>query len=108
MKYCFALDLIDDEGLIKEYEKWHKEVWPEIIHSIKDAGIAELEIYRVYNRLFMIMKTHKSFSLEKKKKMDEKNLIVQQWETLMWKYQQSIPKATPGTKWQLMKKIFEL
>jgi len=108
MRYCFALDLVDDEQLINEYEAYHKKVWPEIIASIKNAGITALEIYRVTNRLFMIMETNSVFSFEKKAADDLLNPIVQQWETLMWKYQQALPTAKPGEKWMQMNKIFEL
>lgn len=108
MKYCFALDLKDDESLIAEYEQYHKEVWQEIINSIKDSGIIHMEIYRVFNRLFMIMETDETFSFDKKKLLDNKNLKVQEWEALMWKYQQALPAARPGDKWILMRKIFEL
>lgn len=108
MKYCFALDLKDDEKLIEEYERWHQSVWPEIVDSIRVSGIKELEIYRVSNRLFMIMETDENFSLEKKSAMDNANEKVQQWETLMWKYQQAIPHAPEGSKWILMHKIFDL
>lgn len=108
MRYCFALDLKDDETLIHEYEKIHQNVWPEIIASIKEAGVTDLEIYRVSNRLFMIMETDESFSFEKKKAMDNANPKVQEWEKLMWKYQQALPVAKPGEKWILMNKIFDL
>lgn len=108
MRYCLALDLKDDETLIHQYEEYHKNVWPEIIDSIKDAGITELEIYRVANRLFMIMETDENFSFEKKNAMDNANVKVQEWESLMWKYQQALPIAKPGEKWILMKKIFDL
>jgi L-rhamnose mutarotase len=33
---------------------------------------------------------------------------VQEWERLMWTYQQSLPFAEPGEKWVLAEKIFEL
>lgn len=108
MKYCLALDLKDDETLIAEYEKQHQAVWPEVVDSIKDSGITSLEIYRVFNRLFMIMETDESFSFDKKNAMDSANPKVQEWEKLMWKYQQALPKAKPGEKWVLMNKIFEL
>lgn len=108
MKYCFALDLKNDPQLISEYESWHTKVWPEVIASIREAGIKRLEIYRAGNRLFMIMKTNKDFSFEKKKNLDEGNAKVQEWETLMWKYQQAIPVAAAGEKWVLMEKIFDL
>ncbi|MGN6803832.1 MAG: L-rhamnose mutarotase [Ginsengibacter sp.] len=108
MRYCLALDLKDDEKLIHEYEQYHEKVWPEIIASIKDAGITEMEIYRFANRLFMIMETDENFSFQKKNSMDNANPKVQEWEGLMWKYQQALPAAKPGEKWVLMKKIFDL
>ncbi len=107
-RYCFALDLKDNPSLIAEYEAYHRKVWPEILRSIRDAGIDQLDIYRTGNRLFMIMEASGKFSLESKAKSDEANPKVQEWETLMWKYQQALPNAKPGEKWVLMKKIFEL
>ena len=108
IRYCLALDLKNDERLIADYEKYHREVWPEIIKSLKDSGIVQLEIYRVSNRLFMIMETKDDFSFEKKKEMDSANEKVKKWEFLMWNYQQALPVANPGEKWVLMKKIFSL
>ena len=108
MRYCLALDLKDDEKLIHEYEQYHQGVWPEIIASIKNAGITDLEIYRVANRLFMIMETDENFSFEKKNAMDNANSKVQEWENLMWKYQQALTLSKPGEKWILMNKIFDL
>jgi L-rhamnose mutarotase len=107
-KYCFALDLKDDEQLIEAYKVYHKEVWPEIIESIKTSGIEDLEIYLVGNRLFMIMVVNDTFSFERKDEMDANNPKVQEWETLMWDYQQALPTAKPNEKWLLMEKIFQL
>jgi L-rhamnose mutarotase len=107
-RYTLALDLKDDPGLMAEYEKYHQQVWPEIISSIKDAGILSMEIYRAGNRLFMIMETDESFSFERKSKADLANPTVRAWEELMWKCQQALPFAKPGEKWVLMNKIFSL
>ena len=107
-RHCYALDLKDDPILIEEYKRYHRDVWPEIIKSIKDAGIEKLDIYLVENRLFMIMDVNDSFSSEAKQKSDEGNAKVQEWEELMWKYQQALPNAAPGEKWKLMEHIFEL
>ncbi|WP_341214748.1 L-rhamnose mutarotase [uncultured Wocania sp.] len=107
-RYCFALDLIDDARLMAEYKKYHEKIWPEITKSIIDSGIETLEIYNVGNRMFMIMEVNDSFSFEKKSKMDANNPKVQEWETLMWKYQQALPTAKPGEKWMLMEKIYQL
>ncbi|MBS1600717.1 MAG: L-rhamnose mutarotase [Bacteroidetes bacterium] len=107
-RYCLACDLKDDAALIAEYEKWHRNVWPEIKKSITDSGILSMEIYRAANRMFMIMETDDSFSFEKKASMDTSNKKVQEWEELMWKYQQQMPFAKKGEKWILMEKIFDL
>ena len=107
-KYCLACDLKDDAALIAEYEAYHRAIWPEIQKSITDAGITEMEIFRCGNRLFMIMETSDSFSFVKKAEMDAGNPKVDEWERLMWKYQQGLPFAKPGEKWVLMEKIFSL
>lgn len=107
-RYTLALDLIDDSDLIAEYENYHKKVWPDILASITDAGIVEMEIYRVANRLFMIMEVNDQFSFEQKEVMDNSNAKVQEWEALMWKYQQAIPGSQPGEKWRRMDLVFSL
>jgi L-rhamnose mutarotase len=107
-RYCLALDLWNDPILIAEYERWHQVIWPEIKESIRHSGIVSMEIFRTGNRLFMIMETDDSFSFERKSSMDLNNPKVQEWEQLMWKYQQSLPWAEPGEKWVLMDKIFSL
>lgn len=107
-RYCLALDLKNDPALIAEYEVWHQEVWPEIIESIRSEGIESMQLYRFSNRLFMIMEVNEEFSFEKKGAADAGNVKVQEWEGLMWKYQQAIPGSKPGEKWVLMNKIFEL
>jgi len=28
MRYCLALDLVDNQQLIEEYERHHRDVWP--------------------------------------------------------------------------------
>ena len=105
-RYCLALDLKNDPALIAEYEKYHQNSWPENLKAIKEAGIEVMDIYRTGNRLFMIMETKDDFSFEEKSKSDATNRKVQEWEELMWKYQQALPHAKPGEKWMMMDKIF--
>lgn len=107
-RYYLALDLKDDPNLINEYEAYHKAVWPEIIQSIKSSGIQHMSIFRTGNRLFMIIEAEDDFSFEKKARMDVSNPLVQEWENLMWNYQQALPSAKPGEKWVLLQKIFAI
>lgn len=105
-RYCFALDLKNDPNLIAMYEAYHKRVWPEILASLQAAGIESMQIYRTGNRLLMIMETNASFSFEAKAARDAADPRVQEWENLMWKYQQALPHAKPGEKWVRMESIF--
>ncbi len=107
-RYALALDLVDDPQLIAEYEKFHENIWPEIHASIASQGVTNMEIYRAGNRLFMMMEVDETFSFEKKSAADSANPKVQEWEQLMWKYQQAIPAAKSGEKWVIMDKIFQL
>lgn len=109
-KFCLALDLKDDHQLIEQYDQLHKteNAWPEITESITGSGIINMEIYRTGNRLFMIMETVDDFDFDSKAKMDSANPKVQQWEELMWRFQQPLKWAAPGEKWILMDQIYKI
>ena len=106
-RYCLALDLKEDPALIEAYEAHHRAVWPEILASIRDSGITDMEIYRIGNRMFMIMETEDHFSFDAKASADATHPKVQAWEELMWNYQQALPMARPGEKWMRMEKIHQ-
>ncbi|RED94983.1 L-rhamnose mutarotase [Marinoscillum furvescens] len=109
-RYCMACDLKDDPKLIEEYKSYHAKgnAWPEITKSIQSAGIVDMEIYLIGNRLFMIMEVDESYDAAAKAKADAANPKVQEWEELMWKYQQELPWADKGVKWVPMERIFKL
>ena len=107
-RYCLTLDLKDDPALIAEYRRYHQNGWPEITKSISDSGILDMEIYLLGTRMFMIMEVRESFSFAAKSEADRSNPKVQEWEKLMWKFQQPLPQAKPGEKWLLMERIYKL
>lgn len=103
---CLALDLRDDPQAIAEYDEYHRRVWPEVIQSLYDSGIDEMEIYRIGNRLFMIIRVQPDFTLSRKAEMDLANPVVQKWEATMSAFQQPLPWAEPGQKWMLLERVF--
>ncbi len=107
-RYCLTLDLKDDPKLIAEYKRHHEHIWPEITQSIKDSGMEGIEMYLLGTRMFMIMEVNDRFSFAAKAEADRLNPKVQEWEKLMWKFQQPLPQAKPGEKWMLMERIFKL
>ena len=110
MRYCLALDLKDDPALIERYEAWHAPgaVPSAVIRSIREADILDMQIWRIGNRLFMIMETGPGFSPDAKAAADLASEDVQAWERLMWEFQQPLPGAADGEKWIAMRQIFAL
>jgi len=54
---CFALDLVNDAALIREYCRMHEpgSVWPAVIDHIRAQGVTEMQIWQRGDRLFMIV-----------------------------------------------------
>jgi len=55
-----------------------------------------MEIYRIENRLFMIIDVTESFTFEAKQAADLKSEIVQKWETLMGTFQHRCVRRSPA------------
>jgi len=109
-RICLACDLKDDPELITKYKEYHApgNTWPEINKSISDAGVEDMQIYLIGNRLFMIMEVNESFDPNRKAAMDAANPKVQEWENLMMQFQQLTPWSNEDEKWTPMEKIFQL
>lgn len=105
-RHCLTLDLKNDPALIAEYGRQHEAVWPAILESLRAAGVLRAEIYRRGTRLVMVLDVDTEFSFEAKAAADAANPDVQQWEALMWTYQQALPDAPAGEKWQPMERVF--
>lgn len=107
-KHCLTLDLKDDPELIAAYRRHHAHVWPAVIASLRAAGIVGADLYLRGTRLVMILEVGPDFSFARKAALDAANPVVRDWEALMWRFQQALPDAPPGEKWQPMEPIFTL
>ena len=106
----FALDFKDYERLIAEYENYHKSnvIWPEILAGIKQCNILEMDIYRVSNRLLMVLETNEEFDLARDFERMGTLPKQKEWAELMLNFQQRLPFAKEDEHWVLMKQIFNL
>ncbi len=109
-KHYYVLDLKDDAALIERYKAWHAPgaVPAAINASMRDHGIAELEIFLAGNRMVMILTPGPDFDADTKAAFDAHSPDVQAWEKLMWDFQQALPFAEPGEKWVAMDRIYAL
>ena len=106
----FALDLKNEPALIAEYESWHRppRIWPEILDSLRAAGVQDLEIFRCGDRLTMVMEVPDDFSAAEQAALGAASQRVRDWEDLMWRFQRPLPFAGAGEKWVPMKNVFSL
>lgn len=109
-RLCYVLDLHDDPQLIAEYERWHQptQVWPEVVASLRQAGILELEIFRSGDRLVMLMEVGDDYDPAAKAARDASDPRIQAWEELMWRFQKPLSGSAPGEKWREAGRIFAL
>lgn len=107
-RYCQTLDLKDDPKLMAEYMNRHSrsEVWPEILAGIREAGILEMEIYILNNRLFMIVETPLDFEWDTAMRKMAELPRQAEWENYMSVFQVANPGSTSAEKWQLMDRMF--
>ncbi|MEO6292087.1 MAG: L-rhamnose mutarotase [Burkholderiaceae bacterium] len=109
MRYCLALDLVDDEALIAEYEKAHEVIWLQVRDHLHRQGVENMEIYRLGTRLFMIMDVNDAvYDPQTMAQATATDPIIAQWEAAMWRYQVPTPWTPSGEKWVVMKQIFDL
>lgn len=109
-QYCLTLDLNCDEDLIREYEEFHRpgNVWSEVVDSIRESGIIDMQIYRSGTQLIMVMSVDESFSFEDKARQDSQNPKVIEWESLMTKFQVVHDDADSTQKWRVVANVFKL
>jgi L-rhamnose mutarotase len=105
-RHCLTLDLKDDPTLIAAYRRHHQEVWPGVLESLRASGIVRAELYLRGTRLVMVIDVSPDFSFHAKADRDLADPIVQEWERLMWTFQQALPDAPAGEKWQPMERMF--
>jgi L-rhamnose mutarotase len=103
-----AVDLKDDPGVVERYKELHRRVWPEVLASLRRAGVVQMDIYLLGRRLVMVLDT---------KGPDYRRCLaahvashprVAEWETLMRSLQQPPPGAPPGEWWVGMEPVFTL
>lgn len=104
-----CVDLKDNPELIKQYEDYHANQWPEVREGTLAAGIERVFIYRFGTRLFMFMEVPDDWTLEKDgpKYMEGRPRAVE-WDELMRTFQQTVPGAPEGSTWVPMKEVFAL
>lgn len=103
-----AVDLKDDPGVIERYKAHHRQVWPEVLASLRRAGIVDMDIYLLGRRLVMVVDTEGQDYRRCFAAHASSHPRVVEWEALMRSLQQPPPGAAPGEWWTEMRPVFSL
>jgi L-rhamnose mutarotase len=103
----FATDLKDDPQIIAEYVAHHRAVWPEVLQSLRAAGIEDMEIHILGRRLVMIVATSGDVR-DAFARHVASHPRVAKWEALMKAMQEPPPGSQNGEWWAEMTPIFKL
>ncbi len=107
-RYAQTVLLQDDPEVIRQYEAYHANPWPETNAGLLRCGIRRIYIYRFGRQLFMFMETPDDFDMEHDlpRYMDDPR--AREWDALMRTFQASVPGAPPGSTWVPMKEVYAL
>jgi hypothetical protein len=102
-------NLVDNEKLQKEYVDYHTtqfEKWPEIAKGFCNADFQQLQVFKNGRQLMLVISIPKGENLDKlNPKTTENNPRVDDWNTLMKKYQNGIEGAKPDETWIFLNKV---
>jgi L-rhamnose mutarotase len=107
-RYVLTLDLKDDPAAIAAYREYHRRVWPEVIDSLRHAGIVTMDIYLLERRAVMILLTDGRDPASCFAMHQAAGPRVAEWEALMQSLQQPPPGGQPGEWWVQMEPVFSL
>ncbi|WP_308991015.1 right-handed parallel beta-helix repeat-containing protein [Mariniflexile litorale] len=102
-------NLVEDTKLQQEYLDYHKtqfEEWPEVAQGFCNADFQQLQVFKNGRQLMLIISIPKGKSLDElNPKTTQDNPRVNDWNTLMKKYQTGIKGTKRNETWVFLNKL---
>jgi len=106
-RQVLAVDL-KDEAVVETYREHHRRVWPEVLQSLRESGVIDMQIYLLGRRLVMVADLQDGSDLRRAfSTRIASHPRVAEWEALMMSLQQPAPGAAAGEWWTAMEPVFE-
>jgi L-rhamnose mutarotase len=102
-RYAFQLRIRADA--IEDYEREHSRVWPELLASLKAAGISDYSIFRRGQDLFLYMR---AADFDRAWEQLAHDPVNQRWQAFMARLFEPVLDAPPGEPFAMMKEVFYL
>ena len=105
-RFAQTVLLKDDPEIIRKYEEYHANPWPEVIEGGLRIGILRVYIYRFGRQLFMFMETVDGFDIERDMPKYTEDARAKEWDALMRSFMEPVPGAPEGSTWVEMEEIY--
>ena len=108
-RYVLTLNLKNDPAAIEAYRRHHASVWPEVVDSLRHAGVRHMDIHLLGRQLVMVVELDDGLDVTQVFAAHRaSNARVAEWETLMKTLQEPVAGAPPGEWWAIMEPVFHL
>lgn len=94
-------------GAEAEYERYHTNVWPEVLETIRKSGIRNYTIFRYKRWLFSYFELPAEIPLEDVARVTDASEACRKWEKIMHSLQEPLPESGPENWWVPMKEVFQ-
>ena len=109
MRYVFTVNLKDEPGIVENYIRHHRAVWPEVQTSLRQAGVDDMDIYLLGPRLVMVVEMREGVDYRTAFRMHAASSPrVAEWERLMKSLQEPPREGRAGEWWAAMEPVFHL
>lgn len=94
------------ESAIEEYERYHSDVWPDVLAALSKANIRNYSIYRYGNLLFSYWE-YVGDDYAADLAFLDRDPVSQKWVTIMKTFQVPLEGCAPG-QWLELPEVFHL
>lgn len=109
MRHVLTLNLKDDPAVIDAYRRHHRDVWPEVLRSLRHVGVERMDIHLLGRRAVMIVETPDGLDLRAAFGAHaSSSQRVSEWERLMKSLQEPLAEARAGEWWAFMEPVFHM
>jgi L-rhamnose mutarotase len=108
-RYVLTVNLKDDRLIIENYRRYHREVWPEVLESLRQVGVERMDIHLLGRQLVMCVELNDGLDFRQAfARHMASSARVAEWEHLMRSLQEPSELATSGEWWTMMEPVFSL
>jgi len=107
-RFAQTVLLKDDPEILRRYEAYHANPWPEVVEGTIRCGVRRVFIYHFGRQLFMFIEAEDTFDMARDMPQYMENPRAREWDELMRTFQEPVPGAPPGSTWVEMKDIYAL